>query len=102
MQEGVILHEAHMGDKDKSRYSKVRAPVELPMFYVCDCCGMLADRSSLRRWAVRTLVEVRCGGADLWAEAEYLQSCGRCGAIESYQSAITCASCLQRPCVCDL
>ena len=76
-------------------------PFDSPV--VCRRCGHLAER----RWLVRpeytrlALRGIRHRAPGDCEPDEYETVCPACGAVESFEEAIRCAECRERPCVCE-
>lgn len=68
----------------------------------CDCCGDLRSFESLGELGAVVLDAIGHLPPGDCCEGEREVTCPDCGATDSYQRAIICAECLDRPCCCTL
>ena len=71
-------------------------------FVRCQRCGHTVERSRLsapayRRQSIAGIGHLAPGDCE---PAEYVCVCPDCEAISSFDSAVRCAECLERPCIC--
>lgn len=68
----------------------------------CSRCGHLTQRGLLEteRYRRMSLRGIRYIAIEDCEPDEYVVACPDCGAVESFDDAILCAECLDRPCIC--
>jgi hypothetical protein len=66
----------------------------------CDACGAVYPRRDLDDLQVCTLRGIAGLDPGRCEPAEYAAECPECGARDSFQPAVRCAECDQRPCTC--